>query len=589
VTGGPEHRPVKDASVSLVQTDDESYYKLPKEQQFPVDPIGRTSIFLHAARHETTNEKGVAEFWVAPGSYQLSTYSRGFTTPPQTVFKLSEFNYYTVVLRENAQIREVRHDAPADGFQIEVNFEDATPEPRLLKGRVVLRDKPEVGVADVLLKGTSVGDEMRWIQGASDRQGNFTVTRGKGEVYLYARTLDGKMRGIRKIGPAESDVVVPIGATASAHGRIFDHEDKAMAGASIEYGVQIAYPNRTFSTSFGTTVTSMPDGSFTIDGLVPGVEYNINVATSFTDDGRPNGWNRAGMAKPAGVERIELGELKLPPPYRPKTSADYAAEAFAKPEPFDQRLAAALRRAKLSTQNVMLILGSAKAKPVMRFFIYRYDFRNTEFWNAMMEHWLIAVDTERASEALGAWAERNNVRLPGPGFVMVILDPDGKVMGQSTSDLLSTDGELDRRLVLEFAKKYSPAKPDGKKLFDEALARAKAEAKKVLFDESGPYCGPCYQFSEYLEANKELIERDYVCVTLDYRFAGASEIFKQLKAATSTPWIAVLDADGKILATSDGPDGNVGFERPQWEMMLRATASKLTAAQIATLLEKVKE
>jgi hypothetical protein len=50
-----------------------------------------------------------------------------------------------------------------------------------------------------------------------------------------------------------------------------------------------------------------------------------------------------------------------------------------------------------------------------------------------------------------------------------------------------------------------------------------------------------------------------------------------------------LDSDGKTLATSDGPDGNVGFEKPQWEKMLRATASKLTAGQIGMLLEKVKE
>src|SRR5438876_8585825 len=228
----------------------------------------------------------------------------------------------------------------------------------------------------------------------------------------------------------------------------------------------------------------------------------IEVATSLGEDGRGRSWNNAGKVKPAAAEVIELGDLKLPAPYRPKDALEYAEEAFARPEPFEQRLAAASRRAKLSTQNVMLILGGARSKPVQRFFIYRYDFRNADFWNVMMEHWLMAVDTNRTSEALGTWADKNNVRLPGPGFVMVILDPDGKILAQSTSDILSTDGELDRRLVMDFARKYAPAKPDGKKLFDEALAKAKAEGKKVLFDESGPYCGPCYQFSEYLEANK---------------------------------------------------------------------------------------
>jgi thiol-disulfide isomerase/thioredoxin len=142
---------------------------------------------------------------------------------------------------------------------------------------------------------------------------------------------------------------------------------------------------------------------------------------------------------------------------------------------------------------------------------------------------------------------------------------------------------------MEFAKKYAPAKPDGRKLFDEALAKAKAEGKKVLLETSSPYCGPCYAFAEYLEANKELIGREYACVMLDHRFPGAPEIFKSLGAATSTPWIAILDADGKKLATSDGPEGNVGFEKPQWEKMLRATAAKLTPEQIKALLEKVKE
>ena len=143
--------------------------------------------------------------------------------------------------------------------------------------------------------------------------------------------------------------------------------------------------------------------------------------------------------------------------------------------------------------------------------------------------------------------------------------------------------------LISIRRKYAPGKPDGQKLFDEALAKAKTEGKKVLFDESGPYCGPCYQFSEYLEANKELIEREYVCVTMDYRFSGAKEIFERLKAATSTPWIAILDADRKVLATSDGPDGNVGFEKPQWEKMVRATAAKLKAEEVATLLKNVKE
>ena len=42
---------------------------------------------------------------------------------------------------------------------------------------------------------------------------------------------------------------------------------------------------------------------------------------------------------------------------------------------------------------------------------------------------------------------------------------------------------------------------------------------------------------------------------------GGKDIQKRYQPATSggIPWFAILDAQGKALATSDGPRGNIGY------------------------------
>jgi hypothetical protein len=72
------------------------------------------------------------------------------------------------------------------------------------------------------------------------------------------------------------------------------------------------------------------------------------------------------------------------------------------------------------------------------------------------------------------------------------------------------------------------------------------------------------------------------------------DLLKRLRSGNeedqgSTPWMAILDADGKTLATSDGPKGNIGYPgeaegQAHWEQMLRSTAKRLTPEEIQSLL-----
>ncbi|MBI4586811.1 MAG: hypothetical protein HY717_22580 [Planctomycetes bacterium] len=60
------------------------------------------------------------------------------------------------------------------------------------------------------------------------------------------------------------------------------------------------------------------------------------------------------------------------------------------------------------------------------------------------------------------------------------------------------------------------------------------------------------------------------------------------------PWMAILDADGKTLITSDGPKGNIGFPVEPHEIehflaMIRKTAKNLGADELSGLDQVLRE
>ena len=52
------------------------------------------------------------------------------------------------------------------------------------------------------------------------------------------------------------------------------------------------------------------DGTFSADGLIPGLEYEFNAATEFADEGRPSSWRRIGKVTPERAETVDVGDLK---------------------------------------------------------------------------------------------------------------------------------------------------------------------------------------------------------------------------------------------------------------------------------------
>ena len=80
------------------------------------------------------------------------------------------------------------------------------------------------------------------------------------------------------------------------------------------------------------------------------------------------------------------------------------------------------------------------------------------------------------------------------------------------------------------------------------------------------------------------------------RMTAGQEVEKRFRPAASRgrPWFAVIDAKGRALATSDGPEGNVGFPVEPGEIahfmdVLKETARRMSADDLAKVEQALKD
>src|SRR5258708_37290792 len=93
------------------------------------------------------------------------------------------------------------------------------------------------------------------------------------------------------------------------------------------------------------------------------------------------------------------------------------------------------------------------------------------------------------------------------------------------------------------------------------IADAKRTGRRVFLQVGGTRCRPCFLFARWLEDHRRLVEKDYVVFELNNMLEKNEELLKSLGAEPTggIPWTAITDAEGKILISSNGPLGNIGF------------------------------
>ena len=132
-------------------------------------------------------------------------------------------------------------------------------------------------------------------------------------------------------------------------------------------------------------------------------------------------------------------------------------------------------------------------------------------------------------------------------------------------------------------------------LLAEARSAAKRSGRRVWVIEGGPRCGPCFRLARWIEDQHAILEKDYVILKL---MAGFDEHVSEAIAGLpindgdGIPWFAITEPDGRVMAISRGPLGNIGFpasveEIRHFRPMLERTNQRITTDEIDRLVNSL--
>lgn len=536
--------------------------------KLPNPEKSRSSVRPSLAFWQTTDKDGRFEFRVGPGKFQLAGVHQ--------------------VKRVDLTI--------TNQAEIEINLHSPREAKGRLKGLVVSGSPPRpVAQARItsVYKARASGYPFAT---RCDAQGRFDVERLRHPVVLLARSADGKRAGIAEIGSDDDEVKIAIAPIAAARGCLVDGETaEPLAGRKIQCGIRVPLTqakNPPFVNAFGDTAITDAGGRFVLKGLVAGLKYELTVHD--TKDG--SRYATATFIPKAG-ETVRLDDVRLRPTQRPATLAEQRRAAFtAKGTPVE-RFEAARRDARLTQQRVLVVFAAPEDGATHQLFALTHEYIGP--LDAALEDYRlvwIAADADRMAAAQ-ALARKLGAKLhAGAAPLLVIADEQGKSIATLATGTLEKEGTLDGAGIRPFLLKAAPARLDVQKMLDDALARARKEKRRVLVQETGPRCGPCLRLSRFLDAHRAVWEKDYLWVKVDRRWANAEQVMKRFRKgdARGIPWMVILDADAKVLATSDDKEGqNIGFPNTaassaHFTSMLRGTAQRMTPAEIARLADALK-
>jgi thiol-disulfide isomerase/thioredoxin len=290
----------------------------------------------------------------------------------------------------------------------------------------------------------------------------------------------------------------------------------------------------------------------------------------------------SGARKAAGQESAAAGS-KRPSIYDEKADARELLEA-------------GLKSARRDRTNVLVMLGGNWCGWCHKL----HDvFERQKEIRALVrdEYELLMVDTQApgAAELMKEWGVETDKGVPH----LVVLDAEGKLVTRQETGSLEEGDHHDPAKVKEFLAKNVAPRAEASSVVKDGIARAESEDKRVLLHFGAPWCGWCHKLDDFLARPEiaEIVEKDYVEVKVDTdRMAGGAEVLNEYREGKDggIPWMVILDANGRTLATSDGEKGNVGYPVEPHEIdhflsMVCSTARRISGGEIDRLERSLEE
>lgn len=480
--------------------------------------------------------------------------------------------------------QELHHKVEINGEkQLELNLNrDAPPKIGVLHGVVVNGGKPVPGAI---------------IDGASQPGPNFdAVANGNGAfdirvptvpAVIFAKSKDGSLGGVARVGPTQRNISVHLGPTATVTMRLL-HKDKTpfSSDRAVRYFVEIPMDPSEDRGGFHSGAESVvhPDrnGKLVMQGMVVGETYVISLQDIDS---------RSDYSRLTTIQSQKPGENMLPDityedrqPYKPPTLDERVADEFSGGSTAIRRNRNAMGYARVADARVLVTFADPKS-PLTKKLVGLYfddDLRSSVFG----EYCTVAISTagDKLPQA-EALAKQLGITLPKDSPLVVAEDADGKVLSVlEPSALFDKKGAASPDVLRAFFARNAVPRQDGRAIFDAALAEAKRENKRVLADQMGVGCGPCITLASFLEKNRRLWEKDYIWIKMDLRWPHATEIMKSLKTKRELgiPWVAILDSNGKVIGRYLGfPDGDDAADIDRFVEMFKSTAQRMTPADLA--------
>lgn len=264
-----------------------------------------------------------------------------------------------------------------------------------------------------------------------------------------------------------------------------------------------------------------------------------------------------------------------------------------------QQIAAAVAKAKKENRRVLIQWGGnwcpwclklnamcKTDKAVSKTLLYEYD--------------VVHVDAGQNDKNMDL-AKSYGAKIDGFPF-LTILDADGKpVINQNTPpfEVEGTNVSAGYKMAKlnDFLVEHQAKPLNAQAVLDTGLAEAKKSGKRVFLHFGAPWCGWCHKLEDWMARPEieQLMGKAFVDIKIDVdRMVGGADMKSKLTGGKEggIPWFVIMDASGKVLATSDGPKGNVGFPYKQEEVahfaaMIEKSDTKLTKADIETLTKSL--